>query len=69
MLSVSGNSLNTARPSAATKSRFLAPLRSARNDVSSRARRGICFSSHVAKNVAVSNTEVTETLGVFRVES
>ena len=48
---------NTARPKAAAKNRFLAPLCFARNDMSSRAERTICFSLRQAKNLAVHSTE------------
>jgi len=48
------------RGTAATKSRFLDPLRLTRNDMSSWGRRGdrrICFSARLAKNLAISTTE------------
>jgi hypothetical protein len=47
----------TAPPKAATKSRFLASPGSARNDRSSRAERGIYFSSLPARNLTMGRTK------------
>jgi len=58
-----------ARPKTATKSRFLAPLRFARNDrcpkVSSRAQRGSLLSSLRTKKLASSGTEQVERRAEF----